>query len=50
MADENNAYVEVRMRVILRIPGIVNIWTQAAGRHRVIYVYTRWRPFEWRIR
>lgn len=50
MADENSAYVVVRMRTLLRIPGIVNIWTQAAGQHRVVYFYFPRRAFEWRIR
>ena len=50
MADSKHASGVVRMRTILRIPGIVNIWTQAAGKHRVIYFYTPRRAFEWRVR
>lgn len=50
MADKNQAHVKVTMRTILRIPGIVNIWTQAAGKQRVIYVYTPRRAWEWRVR
>ena len=50
MADRKQARVTVHTYTLLRIPGIMNVWTQGVRGRWYLYVYTPRRSWEWRVR